>query len=223
MEHSLCLCPAARICLAPVKFLLFVSCCQRLLGTCKIPSNGKALPGHWSYSLGFALIAKCLHPLIIFLCFTGTARLPEASENPLLLKQVVRKPLEAVLRYLGIKQTKPSPAKPPKHRNTLLDTLLTIWVFPLGPDLAAHSGLKTNKQETRHKKLHPTNKKLKTHLVNLSFLLFLLYLAEPLWGHKAGSGTCSSEGRDVFAVASDVCGDKLHLLVEAPTACFGNI
>lgn len=33
--------------------------------------------------------------------FTGTARLPEASENPLLLKQVVRKPLEAVLRYLG--------------------------------------------------------------------------------------------------------------------------
>lgn len=32
---------------------------------------------------------------------SGTARLPEASENLLLLKQVVRKPLEAVLRYLG--------------------------------------------------------------------------------------------------------------------------
>lgn len=88
MKHSLCLCPVARICLPPVKFLF----------------NGKALSGHWSYSLAFAIIAKCLHPLIIFLCFTGTARLPEASENPLLLKQVVRKPLEAVLRYLGIKK-----------------------------------------------------------------------------------------------------------------------
>lgn len=32
---------------------------------------------------------------------TGTARLPEASQSPLVLKQVVRKPLEAVLRYLG--------------------------------------------------------------------------------------------------------------------------
>lgn len=95
---------------------MFVSCCQGLLATCKIPFNGKALSGHWSYSLGFGITAKCLHPLIIFLCFAGTARLPEASENPLLLKQVVRKPLEAVLRYLGIKQTKPPHAKPPKCR-----------------------------------------------------------------------------------------------------------
>uniref|UniRef100_A0A8B9EIL7 Metastasis associated 1 n=1 Tax=Anser cygnoides TaxID=8845 RepID=A0A8B9EIL7_ANSCY len=38
-----------------------------------------------------------------------TARLPEASENPLLLKQVVRKPLEAVLRYL---ESHPCPPKP---------------------------------------------------------------------------------------------------------------
>ncbi|XP_014396058.1 PREDICTED: metastasis-associated protein MTA1 [Myotis brandtii] len=30
-----------------------------------------------------------------------TARLPEASQSPLVLKQAVRKPLEAVLRYLG--------------------------------------------------------------------------------------------------------------------------
>lgn len=32
---------------------------------------------------------------------TGTARLPEAAQSPLVLKQAVRKPLEAVLRYLG--------------------------------------------------------------------------------------------------------------------------
>ncbi|XP_015269853.1 PREDICTED: metastasis-associated protein MTA1 [Gekko japonicus] len=38
-----------------------------------------------------------------------TARLPEATENPLLLKQVVRKPLEAVLRYL---EFHPCPLKP---------------------------------------------------------------------------------------------------------------
>lgn len=95
-----------------------VSCCQDLLATCKIPFNGQALSGHWSYSLGFAVIAECLHPLIIFLCFTGTARLPEASENPLLLKQVVRKPLEAVLRYLGIKHTKPPHVKPSQSQET---------------------------------------------------------------------------------------------------------
>ncbi|XP_048371586.1 LOW QUALITY PROTEIN: metastasis-associated protein MTA1-like [Sphaerodactylus townsendi] len=38
-----------------------------------------------------------------------TARLPEAPENPLLLKPVVRKPLEAVLRYL---EFHPCPLKP---------------------------------------------------------------------------------------------------------------
>lgn len=38
----------------------------------------------------------------------GTARLPEASQSPLVLKQAVRKPLEAVLRYLG------EPAPPPQ-------------------------------------------------------------------------------------------------------------
>lgn len=36
-----------------------------------------------------------------------TARLPEASQSPLVLKQAVRKPLEAVLRYLG----KPAPPR----------------------------------------------------------------------------------------------------------------
>uniref|UniRef100_A0A8P0PH35 Metastasis associated 1 n=1 Tax=Canis lupus familiaris TaxID=9615 RepID=A0A8P0PH35_CANLF len=38
-----------------------------------------------------------------------TARLPEASQSPLVLKQAVRKPLEAVLRYL---ETHPRPPKP---------------------------------------------------------------------------------------------------------------
>lgn len=90
-----------------------MSCCQDVLATCKIPLDWKALSGH---SFSFAIISKCLYPLITFLYFTGTARLPEASENPLLLKQVVRKPLEAVLRYLGIKTTKrknPQPNKKP--------------------------------------------------------------------------------------------------------------
>lgn len=41
---------------------------------------------------------------------TGTARLPEASQSPLVLKQAVRKPLEAVLRYLG------EPAHPNRPR-----------------------------------------------------------------------------------------------------------
>lgn len=160
---------------------MFVSCCQDLLATCKIPFNGKAVSGHWSYLLGFDIIAKCLHPLIISLCFTGTARLPEASENPLLLKQVVRKPLEAVLRYLGIKQTKPSPAKPPKKRKHPPRYSADHLGFPLGPDLDAHSGSKTNKQETRHQKTHPTNKrKHETHLLNLFLLLFLLYLTDPV-------------------------------------------
>lgn len=74
--------------------------------TCMQPVNAlfdwKALSEHLSYSLSSTTISKCRCPLILFVCFTGTARLPEASENPLLLKQVVRKPLEAVLRYLGI-------------------------------------------------------------------------------------------------------------------------
>lgn len=39
-------------------FSLFVSYCQDLLATCKIPFNGKVLSGHWSYLLGFAIIAK---------------------------------------------------------------------------------------------------------------------------------------------------------------------
>ncbi|XP_064149172.1 metastasis-associated protein MTA1 isoform X1 [Loxodonta africana] len=42
-----------------------------------------------------------------------TARLPEASQSPLVLKQVVRKPLEAVLRYL---EAHPRPPKPEPMR-----------------------------------------------------------------------------------------------------------
>ncbi|KAK2495682.1 hypothetical protein MC885_014536 [Smutsia gigantea] len=45
---------------------------------------------------------------------TGTARLPEASQSPLVLKQAVRKPLEAVLRYL---ETHPRPPKPDPVKN----------------------------------------------------------------------------------------------------------
>ncbi|XP_040830901.1 metastasis-associated protein MTA1 isoform X7 [Ochotona curzoniae] len=44
-----------------------------------------------------------------------TARLPEASQSPLVLKQAVRKPLEAVLRYL---ETHPRPPKPEPVRGT---------------------------------------------------------------------------------------------------------
>ncbi|XP_058511222.1 metastasis-associated protein MTA1 isoform X7 [Ochotona princeps] len=44
-----------------------------------------------------------------------TARLPEASQSPLVLKQAVRKPLEAVLRYL---ETHPRPPKPEPVRST---------------------------------------------------------------------------------------------------------
>ncbi|KAM6201554.1 LOW QUALITY PROTEIN: metastasis-associated protein MTA1 [Rhynchocyon petersi] len=43
-----------------------------------------------------------------------TARLPEASQSPLVLKQVARKPLEAVLRYL---EAHPRPPKPEPMRS----------------------------------------------------------------------------------------------------------
>uniref|UniRef100_A0A8D0N7B9 Metastasis-associated protein MTA1 R1 domain-containing protein n=1 Tax=Sus scrofa TaxID=9823 RepID=A0A8D0N7B9_PIG len=43
-----------------------------------------------------------------------TARLPEAAQSPLVLKQAVRKPLEAVLRYL---ETHPRPPKPDPVKN----------------------------------------------------------------------------------------------------------
>lgn len=43
-----------------------------------------------------------------------TARLPEASQSPLVLKQAVRKPLEAVLRYL---EAHPRPPKPEPVKN----------------------------------------------------------------------------------------------------------
>uniref|UniRef100_A0A669PHV9 Metastasis associated 1 n=1 Tax=Phasianus colchicus TaxID=9054 RepID=A0A669PHV9_PHACC len=59
-----------------------------------------------------------------------TARLPEASENPLLLKQVVRKPLEAVLRYLGIKTNQQQ--KPKKQRalqaNSAVCFSILFWI-----------------------------------------------------------------------------------------------
>ncbi|XP_029454678.1 metastasis-associated protein MTA1 isoform X4 [Rhinatrema bivittatum] len=44
-----------------------------------------------------------------------TTRLPEAAKSPLILKQVVRKPLEAVLRYL---ETHPCPPKPDPGKST---------------------------------------------------------------------------------------------------------
>lgn len=43
-----------------------------------------------------------------------TARLPEAAQSPLVLKQAVRKPLEAVLQYL---ETHPRPPKPDPVRS----------------------------------------------------------------------------------------------------------
>lgn len=112
-----------------------------MLATCKISFNWKALSEHFSYSLSFA-ISKCLYPLIIFLCFTGTARLPEASENPLLLKQVVRKPLEAVLRYLGIKTKQHQTQKNPTKQKTLLANSANHFFSHLVLDLDAVSGLK---------------------------------------------------------------------------------
>uniref|UniRef100_A0A8C0BUT8 Metastasis associated 1 n=1 Tax=Buteo japonicus TaxID=224669 RepID=A0A8C0BUT8_9AVES len=71
-----------------------------------------------------------------------TARLPEASENPLLLKQVVRKPLEAVLRYLGIKTKQHQTQKTPTKQKTLLANSANHFFSHLVLDLDAVSGLK---------------------------------------------------------------------------------
>jgi len=80
----------------------------------------------------------------IFFHFTGTARLPEASENPLLLKQVVRKPLEAVLRYLGIKKTQTTPnTKNPNQTQNCLANSTNDFFLHFVLDLDAVSGLKT--------------------------------------------------------------------------------
>lgn len=63
---------------------------------------GRGTRGTWGWgSRPAPAPLTCLAP-------AGTARLPEASQSPLVLKQAVRKPLEAVLRYLG------EPA-PPRH------------------------------------------------------------------------------------------------------------
>uniref|UniRef100_A0A8B9Q280 Metastasis associated 1 n=1 Tax=Apteryx owenii TaxID=8824 RepID=A0A8B9Q280_APTOW len=78
-----------------------------------------------------------------------TARLPEASENPLLLKQVVRKPLEAVLRYLGTenKQTK---------QKTYSLSLPTIFFFHFVLDLDAGAVLK-KKKKRKKERFHSQN------------------------------------------------------------------
>uniref|UniRef100_F8W9Y9 Metastasis associated 1 n=3 Tax=Homo sapiens TaxID=9606 RepID=F8W9Y9_HUMAN len=59
-----------------------------------------------------------------------TARLPEASQSPLVLKQAVRKPLEAVLRYL---ETHPRPPKPDpvKSVSSVLSSLTPAKVAPV--------------------------------------------------------------------------------------------
>ncbi|XP_052595114.1 metastasis-associated protein MTA1 isoform X1 [Peromyscus californicus insignis] len=59
-----------------------------------------------------------------------TARLPEASQSPLVLKQVVRKPLEAVLRYL---ETHPRPPKPDpvKSSSSVLSSLTPAKSAPV--------------------------------------------------------------------------------------------
>ncbi|CAD7679602.1 unnamed protein product [Nyctereutes procyonoides] len=50
-----------------------------------------------------------------------TARLPEASQSPLVLKQAVRKPLEAVLRYLVASDLwGPGPPRSPRSSDTLM-------------------------------------------------------------------------------------------------------
>ncbi|NXT00033.1 MTA1 protein, partial [Jacana jacana] len=59
-----------------------------------------------------------------------TARLPEASENPLLLKQVVRKPLEAVLRYLESHPCPPKP-DPAKSLSSSLNSLTPAKFTPV--------------------------------------------------------------------------------------------
>lgn len=56
-------------------------------------------PFPWGQGAGVGLALRG-QPFILW-SLAGTARLPEASQSPLVLKQVVRKPLEAVLRYLG--------------------------------------------------------------------------------------------------------------------------
>lgn len=119
------LCPVARTCLQPVKFLLIGKLFQDTLVIHLV----------LLYLNAFTL-------LIIFLCFTGTARLPEASENPLLLKQVVRKPLEAVLRYLGIKTKQHQTQKNPTKQKTLLTNSANHFFSHFVLDLDAVSGLK---------------------------------------------------------------------------------
>ncbi|XP_029413689.1 metastasis-associated protein MTA1 isoform X2 [Nannospalax galili] len=59
-----------------------------------------------------------------------TARLPEASQSPLVLKQAVRKPLEAVLRYL---ETHPRPPKPDpvKSSSSVLSSLTPAKSAPV--------------------------------------------------------------------------------------------
>ncbi|XP_064231348.1 metastasis-associated protein MTA1 isoform X2 [Aotus nancymaae] len=59
-----------------------------------------------------------------------TARLPEASQSPLVLKQAVRKPLEAVLRYL---ETHPRPPKPDpvKSVSSVLSSLTPAKATPV--------------------------------------------------------------------------------------------
>uniref|UniRef100_M3XL48 Metastasis associated 1 n=1 Tax=Latimeria chalumnae TaxID=7897 RepID=M3XL48_LATCH len=58
-----------------------------------------------------------------------TVRLPEAAKNPLILKQIVRKPLESVLKYL---ETHPCPPKPdPSKSSSALNNLTSAKITPV--------------------------------------------------------------------------------------------
>ncbi|XP_037687588.1 metastasis-associated protein MTA1 isoform X3 [Choloepus didactylus] len=59
-----------------------------------------------------------------------TARLPEASQSPLVLKQVARKPLEAVLRYLEAHPRPPKP-EPVKSAASVLSSLTPAKAAPV--------------------------------------------------------------------------------------------
>uniref|UniRef100_A0A2K5UUV6 Metastasis associated 1 n=1 Tax=Macaca fascicularis TaxID=9541 RepID=A0A2K5UUV6_MACFA len=61
-----------------------------------------------------------------------TARLPEASQSPLVLKQAVRKPLEAVLRYLG-EQSRPGKTEGLQHVGAMAPEPKPSGVGPTSP------------------------------------------------------------------------------------------
>lgn len=120
---------------------------------------------------------------------------------------------------------------PPNVGNTLLATLLTIWVFHVGLGVDAHSGLKTNKQtkKTKPQRTPTPQTKHKPHPSNISFLLFLLNLTDPV-SLQSTLGAIKLYQK-LFQVKGGMCllwlliymWTSYHLLMEALTSCFGNI